>query len=78
MPQKLEATGRISGVEFDTLNVPGVYRKTTAYTAGLNYYFYGHNLKFQTDYSYLDNSRFSGQPKARDNHRFRFQTQILF
>jgi phosphate-selective porin OprO/OprP len=78
LPQKLEATGRISGVDFDQSNVSGVFRKTTAYTAGLNYYFYGHNLKFQTDYSFLDNSRFSGQPKARDNHRFRFQTQILF
>jgi hypothetical protein len=78
VPQKLELAGRISGVEFDTLNVAGVYRKTTAYTAGLNYYVYGHNLKFQTDYSYLDNQRFSGQSRARDAHRFRFQTQILF
>ena len=36
----------------------GVYRKTTAYTGGLNYYIYGHNLKFQTDYSFLDNDSF--------------------
>jgi Phosphate-selective porin O and P len=78
IPQKLEATARISGVEFDTLNVTGVFRKTTAYSAGLNYYIHGHNLKFQTDYSFLDNDSFSGQPRARDSHRFRFQTQFLF
>lgn len=75
---RLELTGRVSGVEFDKLNASGVFRKTTAYTAGLNYYVYGHNLKFQTDYTFLDNERFGGQPRARDNHRFRFQTQILF
>jgi hypothetical protein len=78
LPEKLELTGRVSGVEFDKLNTSGVFRKTTAYTAGLNYYVYGHNLKFQTDYSFLDNDRFSGQARARDAHRFRFQTQILF
>jgi phosphate-selective porin OprO/OprP len=78
LPQKLEAAARISGVEFDNLNASGVFRKTTAYTVGLNYYFYGHNLKFQTDYSFLDNTRFSGQARARDAHRFRFQTQLLF
>lgn len=78
IPQKLEGAARISGLQFDKLNVAGVNRKTTAYTIGLNYYVYGHNLKFQTDYSFLDNSAFSGQPRARDSHRFRFQTQILF
>ena len=78
IPRKLEAAARVSGLEFDKLNVAGVYRKTTAYSIGLNYYVYGHNLKFQTDYSYLDNTAFSGQPRARDTNRFRFQTQILF
>jgi hypothetical protein len=65
IPQKLEVAGRISGLEFDKFNVSGVARKTTAYTAGFNSYVHSHNLKFQTDYSYLDNSRFSGQPKAK-------------
>jgi len=78
VPGKLELAGRISGVEFDKLNTPGVFRKTTAYTGGLNYYIYGHNLKLQTDYSFLDNDSFRGQPKARDAHRFRFQAQFLF
>jgi Phosphate-selective porin O and P len=78
IPQKLEGAARISGLEFDKLNVAGVNRKTTAYSLGLNYYMYGHNLKFQADYTFLDNTGFSGQPKARDSNRFRFQTQILF
>ncbi len=78
VPGKLELAGRISGVEFDKLNVAGVNRKTTAYTGGLNYYIHGHNLKLQTDYSFLDNDNFRGQPKARDAHRFRFQAQFLF
>ena len=78
VPGKLELAGRISGVEFDKLNVAGVNRKTTAYTGGLNYYIHGHNLKFQTDYSFLDNDNFRGQPRARDAHRFRLQAQFLF
>jgi hypothetical protein len=45
---------------------------------GMNYYFYGHNLKLQTDYSFLDNENFKGQSSARDAHRFRLQTQFLF
>jgi hypothetical protein len=78
VPGKLELAGRISGVEFDKLNAAGVFRKTTAYTGGLNYYIYGHNLKLQTDYSFLDNESFRGQARARDAHRFRFQAQFLF
>ncbi len=78
IPEKLELAGRISGLEFDKLNVPGVFRKTTAYTAGLNYYLHGHNLKFQTDYSFLDNDNFRGLANARDAHRFRLQAQFLF
>lgn len=78
VPGKLELAGRISGVEFDQPNVAGVYRRTTAYTTGLNYYFYGHNLKLQADYSFLDNDSFRGQASARDAHRVRLQAQFLF
>ncbi len=78
LPGKVELAGRVSGVEFDKSNVSGVFRKTTAYTAGLNYYIFGHNLKFQTDYSFLDNDNFRGQASARDAHRFRLQAQFLF
>jgi len=78
VPGKLEIAGRISGVEFDKLNVAGVYHKTTAYLGGLNYYIHGHNLKLQSDYTFLDNDAFRGQPKARDEHRFRLQAQFMF
>ena len=84
VPGKLELAGRISGVEFDTVNAltssgsAAAFRKTTAYTAGLNYYIHGHNLKLQTDYSFLDNDSFRGQASARDAHRFRLQAQFLF
>ena len=78
MPGRLELAGRISGVDFDKSNVSGVFRKTTAYTVGLNYYLYGHNLKLQTDYSFLDNDGFRGQHGVHDSHRFRLQSQFLF
>jgi len=48
----------------------------TEYTVGLNYYLYGHNAKFQGDYSLLDRDRFSGP--NRTDHRLRLQAQILF
>ena len=78
LPEKLELAGLISGVKFDKANVPGVFVKTTAYTFGVNYYVHSHNLKFQFDYSYLDNSAFKGQPNAPDDNRIRFQTQFYF
>jgi hypothetical protein len=78
IPEKLELAGQISGVKFDKLNVPGVFQKTTAYTVGMNYYFYNHNLKLQMDYSYLNNGAFKGQPGAPDDNRIRIQTQFAF
>jgi len=78
IPQKLELAGQVSGVKFDKLNVPGVFQKTMAYTVGLNYYVHSHNVKFQLDYSFLDNSAFKGQPSAPDNNRVMLQTQIAF
>lgn len=78
IPERLEIAGNISGVQFDKLNVAGVNKRTTAYTFGVNYYLYGHNLKIQADYSYLDNVSFKSQPKAVDSNRFRLQSQFLF
>jgi hypothetical protein len=78
VPEKLEVAGQVSGVKFDKLNVSGVFQKTTAYTLGLNYYIYSHNLKLQMDYSYLDNTAFKGQKSAPDNNRVRIQTQFAF
>ena len=78
IPERLEIAGNISGVQFDKLNVAGVNKRTTVYTFGVNYYLYGHNLKIQADYGYLDNVAFKGQPKATDSNRFRLQSQFLF
>ena len=62
VPGKLELAGRISGVEFDNLNVAGVNRKTTAYTGGLNYYIHGHNLKFRPTTAFSTTTTFAANP----------------
>ncbi len=52
------------------------------YTLGLNYYFYGHNLKLFVDYSYLirDLIRVPGAtvPVDDDQHDNRFRTMVQF
>jgi len=52
------------------------------YTLGLNYYFYGHNLKLFVDYSYLirDFTRVPGAtvPVDDDQHDNRFRTMMQF
>ncbi len=78
VPEKLEVAGRVSGVDFDKLQVAGVFQRTTAYSVGLNYYIHDHNLKLQMDYSYLANKNFKGQPSAPNDNRVRLQTQFLF
>jgi hypothetical protein len=75
--EKFEVAGRISGVVFDKFQMPNVFKKTTEYTFGVNYYVHSHNLKFQMDYSYLANSNFHGQPNAAADNRVRLQTQFL-
>ncbi len=76
VPEMWELAGRVSGVNFDHPNNPLVLGDGREYTIGLNYYLYGHNVKMQMDYSFLDNDRFVGTgPNA---HRLRVQTQFLF
>jgi hypothetical protein len=76
IPKRLEIAGRVSGVDFERANASGVLGDTTEYTLGLNYYLYGHNVKFQGDYSLLDRDLFTG--RNRTDHRLRLQAQILF
>jgi hypothetical protein len=77
VPEHWELTARISGVDFQEANNPDTfYKKTTAYTIGLNYYLYGHGLKLQMDYSFLDSDPFIGTNQS--NNRLRVQTQFLF
>ncbi|MGE0826443.1 MAG: porin [Candidatus Binatia bacterium] len=76
IPGILELAGRVSGVDFQTMNNPATLGDGTEYTAGLNYYVYGHNVKLQVDYSFLDSDPFVGT--SRSDHRLRVQTQVLF
>ncbi|MBI2981767.1 MAG: hypothetical protein HYY44_05685 [Deltaproteobacteria bacterium] len=52
IPEKFEAAARFAGVVPAAAGVANGYEST----AGLNYFFHGHNLKLQTDYSVLWNS----------------------
>lgn len=76
VPERWEIAGRISGVNFDQPNHPDVLGDTTEYVLGLNYYLYGHHVKLQMDYSFLERDPFIG--RNRDDHRLRVQTQVLF
>lgn len=76
VPERWELVARISGVNFGQPNNPTVLGDTTEYSAGLNYYLYGHHVKLQMDYSFLDRDPFRGP--NRNDHRLRVQTQILF
>ena len=77
VPQHWELAARISGIDFQEANNPDTrYQRTTEYTIGLNYYLYGHGLKVQLDYSFLDSDPFTGTNQS--NNRVRLQTQFLF
>lgn len=76
VPERWELSGRVSGVDFARSNNPNVRGDIMEYTAGLNYYLYGHNVKLQMDYSFIDTDTFSGG--NRGDHLLRVQTQFLF
>ena len=52
IPKHLEVAARYAGALPTAQNVPSGYEVG----AGLNYFFYGHNLKLQADYNWLINS----------------------
>ena len=76
VPERWELAARVSGVDFRHANNPDVRGDIMEYTAGLNYYLYGHNVKLQMDYSFIDTDQFSGG--NRGDHLLRVQTQFLF
>ena len=79
VPERWEVAARVSGVDFDKANQSDVIGDINEYNFGINYYLYGHNVKLQTDYSFLDRKRFSGSTRGdRGDHRVRIQTQFLF
>ncbi len=76
LTDKLELAGRVSGVDFQVANNPRTAGDMREYMGGLNYYLYGHGVKLQVDYSFLDGDPFVGKSTSAD--RLRVQTQILF
>ena len=76
LTEKLEIAGRVSGVDFQFANNPRTAGDVREYMGGFNYYLYGHSVKLQVDYSFLDGDPFAGKSTSAD--RFRVQTQILF
>ncbi len=53
----------------------GASNNKSEYTGAVNYYFFGHDLKLQGDYSYLPRQESSGNLA---DHRFRLQLQAWF
>ena len=78
LTERLELAGRVSGVDFQFANNLDTQGDMREYTAGFNYYLYGHAAKLQVDYSFLDGDPFLFRGTTTSTHRFRVQTQILF
>jgi hypothetical protein len=77
VPEKFEAALRYSRVNFgNQVNTATTAGNSKEYTVGLNNYFHGHNLKLQSDFSWIDQSQF--QSGSTLNKQFRIQAQILF
>ncbi len=75
LPKHLELAGTVNQVSFDH-QFTSSYKNETVGSVGLNYYFYDHHFKLQTDYS-----RISGENWLNNNledNRFRLQGQVYF
>lgn len=68
VPKKFEVALRADGTVFDT--AVNQYE----YAAALNYFIQGHGIKFQTDYSLIQNNRGANL----NDHRVRTQMQMVF
>lgn len=91
LPGRLELAERITGVWWGESEIGSTggnqnnwfsgptnfpYHRITEYSAGLNYYLYGHNAKIQADYSYLAGSGFNNAGFGAN--RVELQTQLMF
>jgi len=70
LPRRLEVAGRASQVF-----LAGPKNNKSEYTAGINYYVFGHDLKLQGNYSYLPTQYAAG---TANDHRFILQLQTWF
>ncbi len=77
IPQKLEITGRAGALFTEGYPNVGEY-----YSLGTNYYFYGHNLKLQSDVTYSPESPYTDtaalQLQNASDLAFRVQLQLKF
>jgi hypothetical protein len=70
MPNELELAARLAMVFPDAGGDQGEY------TGGLNYYFDGHNVKIQADYSALTTEDGISAGNDRFDNRVRLQVQV--
>jgi len=75
LPKRLELAGTANQVLFDHQNGSN-YKNETIGSLGLNYYFYDHHFKLQTDYSHITGNDWTGHTLEDD--RLRLQGQIYF
>lgn len=73
---KLEAVARTGKVDYDFAHNAGTVGDVKETSIGANYYFQGHSLKLQGDYSWLETSAFAGG--SSEDRRLRVQAQFLF
>lgn len=70
VPKKFEIALRQSGFVVD-----GATPNEYAYAASLNYFILGHSIKWQTDYTFVQNAN---NVLNQDDHRIRSQVQLIF
>lgn len=75
LPKRLEIAGTANQVLFDFPDGSS-YKNQTIGSVGLNYYFYDHNFKLQSDYSYITGEDWSHH--SLEDNRFRLQGQVYF
>ncbi|QWF72351.1 hypothetical protein KEF85_07865 [Methylomonas paludis] len=75
VPKRLELAGTANQVLFEHQN-GSPYKNQTIGSVGLNYYFYDHHFKLQTDYSHISGDDWAGQSLI--DNRVRLQGQVYF
>ncbi|WP_347986540.1 hypothetical protein [Methylomonas sp. AM2-LC] len=75
LPKRLELAGTANQVAFEHQN-GSPYKNQTIGSVGLNYYFYEHHFKLQSDYSYISGTDWTGH--GLEDNRIRLQAQVYF
>lgn len=75
LPKRLELAGTANQVVFQHDNGSS-YKNQTIGSVGLNYYFYEHHFKLQSDYSYISGQDWTGH--GLEDNRVRLQAQVYF